>query len=111
MSNKETDRLLNSVARSWDEKSHLWAEHVRKGYDIFRDHFNNPAFFKFVGDLTEKLVLDLGCGEGYNTGAGFILKRVEEPRPTEKACRKYPRFKRWRDHAALFFYVVAAKPE
>ena len=55
------------VARYWDLNAELWADHVRKGWDYYREHFNNPAFFRFIGDLRGKTVLDAGCGEGYNT--------------------------------------------
>ena len=54
------------VARYWDDNANLWADHVRKGWDAYREHFNNPAFFEFVGALSGKMVLDAGCGEGYN---------------------------------------------
>jgi SAM-dependent methyltransferase len=55
------------VARYWDRNADLWAEQVRKGWDYYREHFNNPAFFEFVGGVTGKTALDAGCGEGYNT--------------------------------------------
>ena len=55
------------VARYWDKNANLWADHVRKGWDAYREYFNNPAFFAFIGDLSGKTVLDAGCGEGYNT--------------------------------------------
>jgi len=55
------------VARCWDENAPVWARHVRRGYDQYRDLFNNPAFFEFVGSLAGLHVLDAGCGEGYNT--------------------------------------------
>ncbi len=55
------------VARMWDENAGRWAEQVRKGYDFYRDLYNNPAFLEFIGDLSGKTVLDAGCGEGYNT--------------------------------------------
>jgi 2-polyprenyl-3-methyl-5-hydroxy-6-metoxy-1,4-benzoquinol methylase len=42
--------------------------------------------------------------------AGFVMRRVEEPRPSEEYCRRYPSQRGWRDHAALFFYVRAEKP-
>ncbi|MCK4255717.1 class I SAM-dependent methyltransferase [candidate division WOR-3 bacterium] len=42
--------------------------------------------------------------------AGFVLKRLEEPRPTLKMCKKHPWLQRWRDHAAIFLYVYAEKP-
>jgi len=40
------------VARYWDENAKLWADHVRKGWDAYREYFNNPAFFEFIGDRT-----------------------------------------------------------
>lgn len=55
------------VARYWDQNADLWAEQVRKGWDYYREHFNNPAFFRFIGDPRGKTVLDAGCGEGHNT--------------------------------------------
>jgi len=55
------------VARYWDENANVWADHVRQGWDAYREYFNNPAFFEFMGDLSGKTVLDAGCGEGYNT--------------------------------------------
>ena len=55
------------VAAQWDRNAPVWADQVRKGFDIFRVHWNNPAFLEFVGDLGGKAVLDAGCGEGANT--------------------------------------------
>jgi 2-polyprenyl-3-methyl-5-hydroxy-6-metoxy-1,4-benzoquinol methylase len=55
------------VSRHWDDNADVWTEHVRKGWDTFREHLNNPAFLKLVGNLKGKTVLDAGCGEGYNT--------------------------------------------
>jgi SAM-dependent methyltransferase len=55
------------VAAQWDRNAELWAHQVRQGFDIFRVHWNNPAFLEFVGDLSGKTVLDAGCGEGTNT--------------------------------------------
>jgi SAM-dependent methyltransferase len=255
------------VAQAWDGNADSWAEQVRRGGDAYREHYNNPAFLEFIGDLSGRRVLDAGCGEGYNTrilarrgahltgvdlsarmielarneeqreplgisyevgsfsdlsifaaatfaaavsfmalmdgpdfpgamraiyrvlkpggtltfsqihpcfitkglswirdeagretgltvaryfdatawvehwnfksaaesaqaepfavprfdltlsdyinaviDAGFTLRRIMEPRPTEDACRKFPWLQRWRDHAPLFFYVRAQKP-
>ena len=55
------------VARYWDENADMWTEQVRKGWDAYREYFNNPAFFAFIGDIKGKKLLDAGCGEGYNT--------------------------------------------
>ena len=44
------------------------------------------------------------------TEAGFILKRLEEPRPSEEYCRAHPGQRGWRDHVALFLHLLAEKP-
>lgn len=41
--------------------------------------------------------------------AGFTLKRIQEPRPSQEMCEKHPRLQKWRDHAAIFLYVRAEK--
>ncbi|MDI6857264.1 MAG: methyltransferase domain-containing protein [Dehalococcoidia bacterium] len=55
------------VARHWDDNAARWAEQVRRGWDVCRETFNNPAFFDLLGDVRGKDVLDAGCGEGHNT--------------------------------------------
>jgi ubiquinone/menaquinone biosynthesis C-methylase UbiE len=40
---------------------------VRQGKDYYRDELNNPAAFKLIGNVKGRKVLDLACGEGYNT--------------------------------------------
>jgi len=57
----------SEVAAQWDRNADVWADQVRNRWDIFREHWNNPAFLEFAGDLSAKNVLDAGCGEGHNT--------------------------------------------
>jgi SAM-dependent methyltransferase len=57
----------SEVASQWDRNAEVWADQVRNRFDIFREHWNNPAFLEFAGDLHGKTVLDAGCGEGHNT--------------------------------------------
>ncbi|HYB91018.1 MAG TPA: class I SAM-dependent methyltransferase [Candidatus Binataceae bacterium] len=57
----------DEVARQWDLNADLWAAQVRRGYDSYREYFNNPAMLEFIGDLGGRDVLDAGCGEGYQT--------------------------------------------
>jgi len=57
----------DEVARHWDANADRWTEHVRRGWDVFREQLNNPAFLALIGDVRGKTVLDAGCGEGYNT--------------------------------------------
>jgi ubiquinone/menaquinone biosynthesis C-methylase UbiE len=52
---------------SWDEAAEGWADFVRTGKDYYRDNLNNPATFRLIGSVKGKVVLDLACGEGYNT--------------------------------------------
>ncbi len=54
-------------SREWDEASLSWADFVRTGKDYYREEMNNPAAFKVIGNVRNKHVLDLSCGEGYNT--------------------------------------------
>ena len=67
---EKTNGAANSeseVAAQWDRNAGVWTDQVRKRFDIFREHWNNPAFLDFAGDLNGKTVLDAGCGEGHNT--------------------------------------------
>jgi len=52
---------------AWDVAAEGWVDFVRTGKDYFRDSLNNPPTFKLIGNVKEKKVLDLACGEGYNT--------------------------------------------
>lgn len=61
MSNRE------KIRKEWNEAVDSWVDFVRKGKDYYRDELNNPATFELIGDVKDQLVLDLACGEGYNT--------------------------------------------
>lgn len=43
-------------------------------------------------------------------GAGFVVQRLDEPRPPEAYCRDHPSQLGWRRHAALYLHVRALKP-
>jgi 2-polyprenyl-3-methyl-5-hydroxy-6-metoxy-1,4-benzoquinol methylase len=44
-----------------------WAAQVRDGRDLYKEVFNNPSFLEFLPDLSDRRVIDLGCGDGRNT--------------------------------------------
>lgn len=78
----------------WDDAAESWVDFVRKGKDTYRDELNNPATFRLIGNVKQKLVLDLACGEGYNSrilarkgakvsGIDFSKKLVELARIEE----------------------------
>jgi SAM-dependent methyltransferase len=55
------------VGRYWDANADAWTTLSRAGYDIYRDWVNTPEFFKLLPSIDGLRVLDIGCGEGYNT--------------------------------------------
>lgn len=57
----------SSFNNFWNDKAQDWAKNIREGMDVFRDLYSLPAFIHFIGDIRDKKVLDVGCGEGYNT--------------------------------------------
>ena len=83
-----------SVKREWNDAAEPWVEFVRRGKDYYRDELNNPVTLKLIGDVKDKRVLDLACGEGYNTrimatkgaevtGTDFSEKMIELARREE----------------------------
>jgi SAM-dependent methyltransferase len=55
------------VGRFWNANAGVWTALARAGYDVYRDHFNTPAFFAMLPDVAGLWGLDMGCGEGHNT--------------------------------------------
>jgi len=53
--------------KEWNEAAGAWADFVRTGKDFTRFGLNNPAMFDLIGNVKELLVLDLACGEGFNS--------------------------------------------
>jgi len=55
------------IRKEWNDAVESWVDFVRTGKDHYREGLNNPAAFELIGDVTGLTVLDLACGEGYNT--------------------------------------------
>jgi SAM-dependent methyltransferase len=55
------------VGEYWNGNAEAWTRLARAGYDIYRDFVNTPAFFEMLPSFADLRVLDIGCGEGYNT--------------------------------------------
>ena len=88
----------DNLAREWDEATSSWADFVREGKDHFRNEMNSPATFKIIGNVKNKDVLDLSCGEGYNSrilakkgarvvGVDFSTEMIKYAKQTEKTDR------------------------
>jgi len=84
----------DDVRKEWDEGAESFSSFVQEGKDFYREELNNPATFKLIGDVKGKKVLDLACGEGYNTrilarkkaivvGVDFSEKLIEIARQKE----------------------------
>ena len=61
--------------------------------------FKVPAFPRTLSEYINTLINN-----------GFLLTKISEPRPSEQACKQHVWLQRWRDHAALFLYIQAVKP-
>ena len=55
------------VGRPWNGNALDWTELTGVGFDVYRDHFNLPAFFALMPDVTGIARLDIGCGEEHET--------------------------------------------
>jgi ubiquinone/menaquinone biosynthesis C-methylase UbiE len=98
----------DNVLREWDRASESWADFVRTGKDYYRDEMNSPAFIKMIGNVKGKQLLDLSCGEGYNTrmlarkgakviGVDFSKEMIKLAKQSEK-----------RDRLGIRYYVSDA---
>ena len=55
------------IRKEWNAALESRADFVRKGKDYYREGLNNPAAFQLIGKVAGLTVLDLACGEGFNT--------------------------------------------
>jgi SAM-dependent methyltransferase len=52
----------------WNLNAPAWTALSRAGFDVYRDLVNTPAFLALLPSVDGLWCLDLGCGEGHNTG-------------------------------------------
>lgn len=80
--------------------STTWVERWRfTGASKDVPEFAVPRFDRTLSEYVNALI-----------AAGFVLKELQEPRPSEAYCRAHPSQRGWRDHAALFLHFRAEKP-
>ncbi|MHC4137408.1 MAG: class I SAM-dependent methyltransferase [Planctomycetota bacterium] len=56
-----------TVGAMWEANAPAWTELARRGFDVYRDLVNTPAFLEMLPDVAGQCGLDIGCGEGTNT--------------------------------------------
>lgn len=99
----------NHISKEWDNATEGWVDFVRQGKDYFRDELNNPAMFYLIGNVKGRAVLDVACGEGYNTrllakkgakvvGIDLSKKMIESAISQEQE-----------DHYGIDYYVMNSK--
>jgi 2-polyprenyl-3-methyl-5-hydroxy-6-metoxy-1,4-benzoquinol methylase len=74
--------LTNEDAiQAWSSMPRQIMENFGDEGDFIRQHLLNPAIFSLLGDVTDKTVLDAGCGQGYLsrllTRKGAIVTGIE----------------------------------
>ena len=76
----------------------ILVDFVRQGKDYFREELNNPGMLRLIGRVKGLEVLDIACGEGYNTrilagknakltGVDLSRKLIEHAKSQEKNDR------------------------
>lgn len=55
------------ISKEWDKASESWANFVREDKDFYRNEMHGKSFFNLLGRVEGKRILDLACGEGYNS--------------------------------------------
>src|SRR5688500_4981274 len=62
-----TDLLFTDAASrdAWNGAAEAWEVFVESGADYYRWHVHGPALLEACGEVRERRVLDLGCGQGY----------------------------------------------
>ncbi len=56
------------AAAHWEANAETWTAHARAGFDRYRDLVNTPGFLALLPPVAGLAGLDIGCGEGGNTG-------------------------------------------
>jgi 2-polyprenyl-3-methyl-5-hydroxy-6-metoxy-1,4-benzoquinol methylase len=87
------------VARYFDRASFVerWRFKSRSGEGL--TPFAVPRFPRTMSDYINGVA-----------NAGFRICRIEEPQPSEEACKAAPRLRKWRDIAGVVLMVLAERP-
>ncbi len=51
----------------WDNIAELYNNHVKREGDVYHKTYINPKIIELLGDVKDKKILDLACGNGYFT--------------------------------------------
>lgn len=53
------------ISNAYSANAEFWIRIVREDRDPFRSRLTDPALLDLIGDCSDHIVLDAGCGEGY----------------------------------------------
>jgi len=48
----------------WDSSTPAWIKMIDSGMKLFRDKIRDPAIIETLGNVKNKKILDIACGEG-----------------------------------------------
>ena len=95
-------RTLKLLQSDYFSKSHFverWGFGAAKGVED-EPPFSIAYFPRTLSEYVNQVI-----------GAGFVLKKLQEPRPSSRLCREHPEFKNWRNPGTIFLQVHARKPK
>ena len=55
---------MKSNKEYWNNIAQTWSTSVQNDEDVLRNKFIKPMFLKFLGPIKNKIILDVGCGDG-----------------------------------------------
>ncbi len=98
----------NRITKEWNDAAESWVDFVRQGKDYFRDELNNPGMFRVIGNTKGLRVLDVACGEGYNTR--ILARRGARVTGIDLATRliKLAKLQEKKDGLGINYYVLDA---
>jgi ubiquinone/menaquinone biosynthesis C-methylase UbiE len=96
---QEGNKAKLTVGGYFNKESYV--EHWRFSHSPDADHLPEFAIPRFPRTLCEYL--------NPLIEAGFHIVRLNEPRPSEEICQRYPSFRGWRELAAIFLHIKAHK--
>jgi 2-polyprenyl-3-methyl-5-hydroxy-6-metoxy-1,4-benzoquinol methylase len=96
----------NRVVKEWDDAAGSWIDFVRQGKDYFRDELNNPGMFRLIGNVRGQLVLDVACGEGYNTRMLARKGAKATGIDLSKKLVEYAKLQEEKDELGIDYYVT-----
>ncbi|MCL5260476.1 MAG: methyltransferase domain-containing protein [Gammaproteobacteria bacterium] len=97
---------VRKVKKQWDEMAEIWLEASEKGYDVWRDYLNTPAFLKMLPNTTGLDGLDIAFGDAHNTR--LIAKRCKSLTAIDISEQFLSRVQKCKNPSNITFHLANA---